>query len=166
MLLELNPKASCLAIGYRMSYSGEPLERVPPQVANLAAREKELALVVYSHGAMTAKALEAQLSRPPSNSALRSMLNRLCRKGVLKRRRLTPSKHKIAKRIPYLYFPAVTADEVRKGAVRQIARDYFDDSLSLVAQTTIELLEADVSAESASRQLSGRRHPSQVGIAA
>ena len=149
-----------------MSASGEPLVRVPPQVANLAAREKELALVVYSHGAMTAKALEAQLPRPPSNSALRSMLNRLCRKGVLKRRRLTPSKHKIAKRIPYLYFPAVTADEVRKSVVREIARDYFDDSLSLVAQTTIELLEGGISAETSGQQLSDRRGASRVGIAA
>ena len=149
-----------------MSASGEPFVRVPPQVANLATREKELALVVYSHGAMTAKAVEAQLSRPPSNSALRSMLNRLCRKGVLKRRRLAPSKHKVARRIPYLYFPAVTADEVRKSAIREIARDYFDDSLSLVAQTTIELLEGDVSVESASRQLGGRRGASRVSIAA
>jgi predicted transcriptional regulator len=94
------------------------------------------------------------------------MLNRLCRKGVLKRRRLTPSKHKIAKRIPYLYFPAVTADEVRKSVVREIARDYFDDSLSLVAQTTIELLEGGISAETAGQQLSDRRGASRVGIAA
>jgi len=94
------------------------------------------------------------------------MLNRLCRKGVLKRRRLSPSKHKVARRIPYLYFPAVSADEVRKSAIREIARDYFDDSLSLVAQTTIELLEGDVSLESASRQLSGRHDASRVGIAA
>lgn len=148
-----------------MSASGEPPLRVPPQVANLAAREKELALIVYSHGAITAKAIEASISRPPSNSALRSMLNRLCRKGILKRRRLAQS-HKDARRIPYLYFPAIIADDVRKNAIREIAEDYFDDSLVLVAQTTIDLLKEEMSAEPANRQLTDPGVASRVGIAA
>ena len=121
----------------------EQIGSLPPQVQNLARRERELAAMVYLQGPMTAKLLEGRLPRDLSNSALRSMLARLCRKGILKRRKITGSHLSSDRRIPYIYSPAITPDDVKKRALMQLARDYFDGSLLLVAQSLTEVLNDD-----------------------
>ncbi|HJR83067.1 MAG TPA: BlaI/MecI/CopY family transcriptional regulator [Sphingomicrobium sp.] len=112
---------------------------IPPQVESLAAREKELATAIYVHGAMTANALAEKLTVQLDNSSIRSMLGRLCRKGILTRRKrvLTSS---CGRRIAFLYLPAIAPDTLRKSILKQVARDYFDGSLLLAVQTTIELM--------------------------
>ena len=113
---------------------------IPPQVQSLARREREVAIIIYLEGSMTAKLLEARLPRELSNSALRCMLARLCRKGILKRRKINGSHLTSDRRIPYVYSPAITPDAVRKRALDELARDYFDGSLLLVAQVLAESL--------------------------
>jgi len=135
---------------------------LPPQVRNLARREREVAVIVYQQGPQTARVLEGLLGRDLSNGAIRSMLFRLCRKGILKRRKIDGSHLTTDRRIPYLYSPAIASDAIREWALEQFARDYFDGSLQLVSEALTELL----------GKRSGRRAPSmssssgQIGIAA
>ena len=108
---------------------------------NLARCERELATIIYLEGAMTAKLLEARLPRKLSNSALRAMLQRLCRKGVLHRHKIDGSHAVGDRRIPYLYTPAITPELVRARALQQIARDYFGGSLLRVAEEAVQVLQ-------------------------
>ncbi len=107
---------------------------IPPQVENLAPCEKELATLIYVYGGMTAKDLEGKhLTRKLSNSAVRSMLGRLCRKNILSRHKLNGSHMTSDRRIPYVYLPAITTEDLRARALVEVARDYFDGSLQRMA---------------------------------
>ena len=119
--------------------SPAPGTPIPPQVQNLAMRERELATLVYCQGAMTAKAIEECLSVHLDNSSIRSMLNRLCRKRILTRRKRVQT-GSCGRRIAFLYLPAIAPDTLRKTVLSQVARDYFDGSLLLAAQTALELV--------------------------
>jgi predicted transcriptional regulator len=123
---------------YESKVSGSS-DHIPPQVQNLAARERELATVIYRHGAMTAKAIEDRLSVHLDNSSVRSMLNRLCRKRILTRRKRVQTSG-AGRRIAFLYMPAIAPDDLRKTILSQVARDYFDGSMLLAAQTALELV--------------------------
>jgi predicted transcriptional regulator len=120
---------------------------MPPQVEHLPAREREVALMIYGEGPATARALEERLDRELSNSALRCMLGRLCKKGILSRRKLLVSRSRTDRRVPYEYAPAILSNEVRGAAIRQLAQDYFDGSLLLVAREAIALLNDERPAE-------------------
>ena len=117
---------------------------LPPEVRDLPFREREIPVTIYNEGAMTAKLLQDRLACDLSNSALRSMLGRLCRKGILKREKLNGSRQTSNHRIPYVYFPVITMDAMRRSVLRQIARDYFDGSLLFVVWTTIEVLNDEI----------------------
>ncbi|QNP44612.1 BlaI/MecI/CopY family transcriptional regulator (plasmid) [Sphingomonas daechungensis] len=112
----------------------QALGPIPPQVLNLARCEREVAVVIYLEGGMTAKLLEARLPRKISNSALRAMLQRLCTKGILRRHKIDGSHSSTDRRIPYVYTPAITPELVRIRALQQVARDYFGGSLLRVAE--------------------------------
>ncbi|HEY0627919.1 MAG TPA: BlaI/MecI/CopY family transcriptional regulator [Sphingomicrobium sp.] len=129
----------------------EQLAALPPQVQHLAGRERELASKIYLHGPMTAEALEAQLSTKLSNSAIRSMLARLCEKGVLTRRRRSLAASN-ARKVAFVYLPAITPEAVKRRALEQLAADYFDGSLLVLLQSAVELLTVD---EAASRSKFG-----------
>ena len=139
----------------------DPIE-LPPQVQNLARREREIATIVYLQGPQTAKVLEERLGRDLSNAAVRSMLFRLCRKGILKRRKINGSHITTDRRIPYLYAPAITPKSIRERALEELARDYFDGSL----QRVLEVLATVLSKQSAKDRRTGPRDEREVGIAA
>lgn len=139
---------------------------VPPQVLDLATRERELATLIYVHGGMTATALSDRLSVQLDNSSIRSMLNRLCRKGILTRRKRVVTGGSCGRRIAFLYLPAITPDSLRKTVLKQVARDYFDGSLLRAAQATMELMaeESTVTANGP-RRSRAPKHP-RIDIAA
>jgi predicted transcriptional regulator len=123
-------------------HSTEPLmgrgcadARLPASVLNLAGREREVATIVYERGAATARAVEASLSVKITNAAVRSMLQRLVRKGVLTREFGARGRRQSA-----VYMPAVTLDHVKDDAITTICRRYFDGSLLNVALRALDLL--------------------------
>jgi predicted transcriptional regulator len=117
---------------------------LPPQVEQLATRERELASLVYRSGGLTAKDLEQELSGPISNAAIRSMLVRLCDKKILKRRKLPMETDHCGKRVAYLYLPAIDDQAMKARVLKQVARDYFSGSLvKLMAHAADELLHQD-----------------------
>ena len=105
----------------------------PPDVWRLFPREREIALIVYEGGPMTANEVLARLSSALSNAALRSMLNRLVGKGILTRQLLGIGR-------VYVYAPAVTASSARQSALEQFANDFHAGSLTALADAIADML--------------------------
>lgn len=97
---------------------------IPPQVEQLAWREREIASIVYRFGYATAKDVEAELSQSVSNGAVRSMLVRLVRKGILRRR---PGKRGAG--CADVFIAALSIDHARTRALAKLADDFFGGSL-------------------------------------
>jgi predicted transcriptional regulator len=60
--------------------------QLPQAVRQLPRREREVAMLIYRKGALTAMEIGSHVSGV-SNGSIRTMLGRLVRKGILKRRR-------------------------------------------------------------------------------
>jgi predicted transcriptional regulator len=95
---------------------------LPVGVQLLAPREREVAMLVYRKSALTAKDIEAHLSAGVSNGAVRTMLGRLVRKGILKRRHSGYGK-------TFLYLPALKNPDTVEIALQRVAEDFYDGSL-------------------------------------
>ena len=104
---------------------------LPREVEMLQSREREIATIVYSSRAVTANDVCANLSVPLTNAAVRSMLNRLVAKGILKR----TSSGKA-----FVYLPDLTFSDSRTLALRRFADDFFSGSVEQAAQTMKTLL--------------------------
>jgi len=107
----------------------------PPEIEQLYRREREVALAVYRRGLAAATDVQADLSAPLSNPAVRSMLNRLVRKGVLTRMRCGPYG-------TFIYAPAVTPASARETALKQFADDFYAGSLPSLAGAIADLFAA------------------------
>ena len=130
-----------------VSRSDQVAASLPPQLQLLAWRERQIASTIYLEGPMTAKALETRLCDRLSNAVIRSMLVRLCNKGILKRRKRMVLCKEGARRIAFIYLPAIDTEDVRQSALRQFAEDYFGGSLLMVAQLSIGLLHDEPGSE-------------------
>ncbi|GAA4723136.1 BlaI/MecI/CopY family transcriptional regulator [Sphingomonas lutea] len=115
-----------------------PADQAPFDIDQLFPREREIALFVYAHGCVTAKDVEAAVGSL-TNAAVRSMLNRLVRKGLITRQELKAPN-------PFVYGPALTEVSAQERAIRQCADDFFDGSVDAVAAAL-----ADVYASRSSR---------------
>lgn len=124
-----------------MSGASQPLPRIagetraihPVRVLDLYEREQEVAIVVYRRGCATANEVQDRLSDPLSNGAVRSMLNRLVGKRILKRQRRGPHG-------AFVYLPALTDEVIEERALRQLANDFFDGSLFRTAAALDKLV--------------------------
>jgi predicted transcriptional regulator len=101
------------------------LSYVPPQVEQLAWRERQIASIVYRFGYATAKDVQSQLGESVSNGAVRSMLVRLVSKGILRRRR-----GKRGAGCADVFIAALSIDHARARALSKLAEDFFGGSLS------------------------------------
>lgn len=106
---------------------------LPHEVELLGRREREIATTVYLLRAATANDVGQSLSVSLANASIRSMLNRLVAKGILKR---TMSGN------AYVYLPALTSRESHALALRRFVDDYFDGSVEQAAAAMRDLLEA------------------------
>ena len=122
-----------------------------PEIDRLFPLEREIAELVYARGCVTAKEVEAGLSRPLSNPAVRSMLNRLVRKGLLVRHELKPPS-------AFVYGPAITRAAAEENAIRQCAEDFFGGSIDQVATDLAQLFRRK-SAQRPARSPAPRRAP-------
>ncbi len=97
----------------------------------LPRREREVAEIVYARGEASAEDICRSLADPLSNAAVRSMLQRIRAKGVIRRRREGKK---------YLYSAARPDAAVREAALRRLSRDYFEGSLACAARTLADML--------------------------
>ena len=115
---------------------------LPPQVRALADREREVATIVYRRGASTAIDVETRLSTRITNAAVRSMLVRLSKKGILLRERGTRGRGQQC-----VYLPAITLADVKERALRELANRYFQGSLDGLALEALKLSEVHTDSE-------------------
>lgn len=111
---------------------------IPKAVIELAGREREVATIVYEQGPCTAKFVQAGLSVPLSSGAVRSMLTRLVKKGLLAREGGCRGAYGEA-----VYHGSVTPDDLGTAAIRAICSRYFEGSLLKVALSALEMLDHD-----------------------
>ncbi len=113
-----------------------PADRTPFDIDQLFPREREIALFVYAHGCVTAKEVEAAVGTL-TNAAVRSMLNRLVKKGLITRQELKAP-------LPFVYGPALTEVSAQERAIQQYADDFFGGSLDAVAEALADMHAARV----------------------
>jgi predicted transcriptional regulator len=119
---------------------GVPSSEVPRQVLRLASREREVATIVYAQTGATARQVEAQLSTVMTNSAVRSMLSRLVRKGILSRRAIEGTRGRGQE---FLYLPALTEADLKMRALKRLSEDFFAGSLTETARLLQLLVEQE-----------------------
>jgi predicted transcriptional regulator len=99
----------------------------------------EVASAVYQRGGLTAIQVMQSLSKTMSNSSVRTTLQRLESKGVIKRRR--EGKRDV-------YFPFSREPQIRKKVLVWVASEHYDGSLDDMLREAIELVNELSSADS------------------
>ena len=111
---------------------------MPPNIADLGRRERQIMDVVYRLGRATASEVLAELPDPPSYSAVRGMLRLLEEKGFLRHEQDGPR---------YVYLPTAEPDEVRQSALRHLLRTFFDGSRESAMAALLDLGDQPLSAD-------------------
>lgn len=93
-------------------------------IESLPRREREIFEVLCSLEEGTASAVQAALTDPPSNSAVRTLLGRLVAKGLIVHRTVDQT---------YVYSPAPAAAAAAETALQRIVRTFFDGSAASAA---------------------------------
>ena len=94
---------------------------VPSQAKHLTRREREIVNVVFALGnRATAEETRIHLTDPPSRSAVRVMLTRLERKGVLRHR---------AEGLRHIYSATTSPQAAKRAALHEYLRIFFGGSL-------------------------------------
>jgi predicted transcriptional regulator len=99
-------------------------------------REREIAAIVYDRGLATAKEVQGSVGSPLSNPAVRSMLTRLVRKGVLVQQRC-------GGRREFIYAPAVSQSLTMEMAVRDLAADFYGGSSEALSDHVARLVTSE-----------------------
>ena len=87
--------------------------------ANLSRRERQIMEIVYRLGRATAAEVGALMPKPPSNSAVRTLLRILEDKGHIRHEQDGPR---------YVFLPTVPREEARETALRRLVRTFFEGS--------------------------------------
>lgn len=94
--------------------------------------------IVYRGASASVEEIRAAMPQPVSYSAVRVIVNVLERKGHLKHARRGRK---------YVYSPTVPRSRVVRGAVKNLLRTYFDDSLHKAVAAMVDLHAKDLSDE-------------------
>ena len=95
----------------------------------LSRRERQVMSVIYAKKSVSAKELLGEIPDPPSYSAVRSILNILVAKGLLRHR-------KEGKK--YVYHPTIPREKARESALSHFLKTYFDNSVEKAVTATLE----------------------------
>ena len=94
--------------------------------------------VIYTKRRSSAKELLLEIPDPPSYSAVRSILNILEAKGLLRHR-------KVGKK--YVYYPTIPHEKARSSELRHLLQTYFDNSVEKAVTAILEMRGDDLSDE-------------------
>ena len=97
--------------------------------ANLGKRERQLMEIVYRLGRATVSEVRAELADPPSYSSVRAMLRYLEAKGHLRHEEDGPR---------FVYRPTARKQDVRRSALANVVRTFFDGSTSTAVAALLE----------------------------
>jgi predicted transcriptional regulator len=111
----------------------DPTQALPPAVQSLFPRMREIATIVYLNGGATAKDVQAQIEDPLQIYGIRTLLNRLVRKEILRARRS-------GRHTEVLYLPTILTPEVRQITLMRFVERNFDGSVTSALQTIARLV--------------------------
>jgi BlaI family penicillinase repressor len=104
--------------------------------SQLSRRERQIMDVVYSRGEATANEVLAGLPNPPTNTAVRTLLRILERKGHVSHRRAGKE---------FVYKPARPAAGAAKSALRRVLATFFGGSIEKALAVHLADPRADLS---------------------
>lgn len=111
-------------------------DRAPPlELRALSGRTREVAMFVYRHGSASIKDIQANLSDPISTSCVRTLMNRLDARALVKKR---PSVH----HREVVYLPGVVTRQVRRLALKRLIDERFRGSTATALHATLHLMRA------------------------
>src|SRR3954466_9854398 len=96
----------------------------------LPRREREIFEIVASAGKATAVEVRGAMSDPPSQSAVRTLLARLEKRGLIRHRLVEQS---------YVYESVTQPAKVRESALRQLVKTFFNGSAASAATALLGL---------------------------
>ena len=99
-------------------------------IESLPRREREIFEIVASAGRATAVEVREKMSDPPSHSAVRTLLARLEKRGLLRHRLVDQS---------YVYESVPQPAKVRESALRQLVKTFFNGSAASAATALLGL---------------------------
>src|SRR5476651_2108618 len=99
-------------------------------MSELGARERQIMDVVYRLERATVGQVLAELTDPPSYSAVRGMLGLLEDKGLLRHEQ---------DGLKFVYLPTVKPEKARASALRHVVRTFFGGSATAAAAALLEL---------------------------
>ena len=92
--------------------------------------------IIYGRAEATASEVQEALPDPPSYSAVRAMLRILEEKGHLQHRQDGPR---------YVFFPKVSREKVRRSALKQMLKTFFDGSTEQAVAALLDLSASELS---------------------
>lgn len=95
----------------------------------LSRRERQIMDVLFKRGKATAAEIQADISDPPSYSAVRAMLRTLEEKGHIRHRADGPR---------YLYSPVIAKERAKRSALRHLVETFFDGSVELAVAALLD----------------------------
>lgn len=105
---------------------------LPLEVEVLGSGEKEVAKIVYMLKSATAKEVLECLPKKIQNATVRTTMNRLVAKGILRR---------VLSGSTYVYVPAITKRDSAMMALVEFADVHFDGSIIRAAKEMARLME-------------------------
>jgi len=109
---------------------------VKSSYTNLSRRERQIMDIIYGRAEATASEVQEALPDPPSYSAVRAMLRILEEKGHLQHRQDGPR---------YVFFPKVSREKVRRSALKQMLKTFFDGSTEQAVAALLDLSASELS---------------------
>jgi predicted transcriptional regulator len=111
---------------------------MPPTLADLGRRERQIVEILIRRGQATAAEVLADLPDPPTYSAVRGMLRLLEEKGHVRHEWSGPR---------HVYRPASDLEEVKLSAARDLLRTFFNNSMASAVAAMLGAAEEPPSAE-------------------
>ncbi len=97
---------------------------------HLSRRERQIMDIVYARGSVSVHQVLADMSDPPSYSAVRAMLRLLEEKGHVQHEQDGPR---------YVYKPTVPREKARQSAMKQLLGTFFDGSTEQAVAALLDM---------------------------
>ena len=102
----------------------------------LSRRERQVMDILFRRGEATVAEVMADLTDPPTYSAVRSILRILAQKALITHREDGPR---------YVYLPVVSPDRARDQALQHVVRTFFEGSTEHAVTALLRMSDADLS---------------------
>ena len=112
------------------------------EVPQLSRREREFMDIVHELGTATSAQIRTRMAEPPTDSAVRSVLRILVKKGHLGSRQ---------EGVRYVYSPTVPTSRARRSAIRHVVRTFFSGSVEGAVAALLDLEDANLTLEERAR---------------